>query len=206
MPANSWRAADAWAVPGFPRRGLYLSFVLRPQAPVSQVPHLSLVVALGVLHAVRTLGLKAVALKWPNDVVMEDGAKLCGILLELFAQVDRVDAIIVGIGLNVDRSKLAPVGSAYLSDQLGELNLARVAALVIDGVLDCYRAWQDADFSFAPFAQDYVNDLLLVGSDVCVHRLDGTVEAEGTVRGIDGEGCLIVGDKHVVAGDVTLRS
>lgn len=187
-----------------PEGGLYLSFVLRPQASIAQMASLSLIIGLGVLRAVRRLGAKDVKLKWPNDVLMPNG-KLCGILLEMVAQMERVDAVIPGIGVNVNRSKGALENGAYLSDQLGELESARVAAVMIDSICGIYDEWRQEGCRFQPFAQEYVNDLSLVGDEVCVRRIDGTVEAEGVVRGIDGDGCLIVGDRHVLAGDVTLR-
>jgi len=199
--AGRGRLGRTWTSP---EGGLYLSIVLRPQASVSQMSSLSLLVGLGLLNGLRKLGVQDASLKWPNDVVTPQG-KLCGILLELFAQMDRVDAVIAGIGINVNRTHESPGEGAYLSDRLGELELARVAAMAIDGICEVYDAWCAQGYRFAPFAQAYVDDLSLVGSEVCVRRMDGGVEAEGVVRGIDGEGCLIVGDRHVVAGDVTLR-
>jgi BirA family biotin operon repressor/biotin-[acetyl-CoA-carboxylase] ligase len=50
----------------------------------------------------KLFGLKA-ELKWPNDVLIE-GRKVCGILAEMDAEMDVVNFVNVGIGINVHTS------------------------------------------------------------------------------------------------------
>ena len=79
-----------------PEGGAYLSAVLRPAVSPSDVSSLALVIALGVAEALEGLGLTP-SVKWPNDVLV-DGAKLAGVLLEMAAEADRVDWVVVGVG------------------------------------------------------------------------------------------------------------
>ncbi len=61
------------------------------------VAGLSLVAGVGAARALRAMGASRVALKWPNDLVV-DGAKLGGILVE-----SRGKLAVIGIGINCRR-------------------------------------------------------------------------------------------------------
>src|SRR5271165_702081 len=80
-----------------PPGNLYLSIILRPDVPPARVAEIGFVAALAVADAVDALVPRHVraALKWPNDVLVNDG-KIAGILME---QAD--DTVILGIGLDV---------------------------------------------------------------------------------------------------------
>ena len=73
------RLGRSWA--SAPGEGLYLSTVLLPGPPPLSPTALTMATGLAVHDAVRGLGVDAVRLDWPNDVVVDD-AKLCGILVE----------------------------------------------------------------------------------------------------------------------------
>lgn len=40
-------------------------------------------------------------IKWPNDIVI-NGKKICGILTEMSAEMDSINHIVIGIGINVN--------------------------------------------------------------------------------------------------------
>ena len=100
--AGRGRLGRAWvSQPG----NLYLSAVLRlPLAP-ADVPAVTLAVGVAVCDALRKAGATDAALKWPNDVVVSYAdrgvRKIAGILVEAQSQGGRVDAVIVGIGVNL---------------------------------------------------------------------------------------------------------
>ncbi|HXZ29674.1 MAG TPA: biotin--[acetyl-CoA-carboxylase] ligase, partial [Dehalococcoidia bacterium] len=66
-------------------------------------PRINLMAAVAVAATIRKLfGLKA-ELKWPNDVLIA-GKKVCGILAEMDAEMDVVNFVNVGIGINANNS------------------------------------------------------------------------------------------------------
>ena len=83
-------------------RGIYFSLILRPRIPPSLTPMLTLAAAVALSEAVAKV-VPAVdpRIKWPNDILVS-GKKLCGILTELRAEIDRVEYVIVGVGINVN--------------------------------------------------------------------------------------------------------
>jgi BirA family biotin operon repressor/biotin-[acetyl-CoA-carboxylase] ligase len=83
-----------------PKGGVYLSFLLRPKAPVEKTSFLAFVAALAVTQAVRSYNVPA-RIKWPNDVLV-NGKKIAGILLESETSITQGSFVIVGIGVNLN--------------------------------------------------------------------------------------------------------
>ena len=132
--AGRGRAGRTWATP--PRAALTGSFLLRPDIPREDYGWAPLVAGLATVRALRRSGIGAF-LKWPNDVVVEHGArdiaewgrwrKCVGILCET---VPDQDAIVAGIGINVSQSASElPVPHAASLATLGASSLDRVALL-----------------------------------------------------------------------------
>jgi len=95
--AGRGRDGRSWASP--PGLGLYLSAVVRPPLPLPLVPPMTLAIGVGVCDAARAAGADA-RLKWPNDVYAA-GRKLAGVLVEAQSQGSRLEAVVVGIGVNL---------------------------------------------------------------------------------------------------------
>ena len=84
-----------------PEGGIYFTLVLRPKISPAYAPRINLMVSVAVAATIRKLfGLEA-ELKWPNDVLIE-GRKVCGILAEIDAEMDVVNFVNVGIGINAN--------------------------------------------------------------------------------------------------------
>nr|WP_319487920.1 biotin--[acetyl-CoA-carboxylase] ligase [uncultured Caproiciproducens sp.] len=81
--------------------GLWFSVLLRSSQLPLQVTNITLLAGLAVCRAIRSLTNVPALIKWPNDVVI-DGKKVCGILTEMAAEIDRIEYVIVGIGVNVN--------------------------------------------------------------------------------------------------------
>jgi len=105
------RLGRAWTSPKF--KGLYFSFVLRPNLPLSRLAQLTLMSAVALAEAIESVSELKPLIKWPNDILLEEH-KLAGILTELRAESDQVQFVVVGIGLNVNSSlhQLTPGASS----------------------------------------------------------------------------------------------
>lgn len=187
-----------------PAGGAYVSCVLRPPLPPASLGPLPLVAAVGVAHGCATLGLD-VRLKWPNDIELE-GRKLAGILLEMTAEADRAEWVVLGCGVNV--ANVPHERAASIRERLPSVRVADVAVAVLDGIAGTYRRFL-AD-GFEPLRELYVARLGMRGADVAVRDAVGTLVAEGTVLGVGetGELLLDAGGRtvRVAAGEVTLRA
>ncbi len=93
------RRGHAWISPA--GEGLLFSVLVRLACAPARIPPIALVVGLAVRDAVaRAAAGATVSIKWPNDVLVED-RKLAGVLVEAITVGSRVEAVIVGVGINV---------------------------------------------------------------------------------------------------------
>ncbi|MFH1593424.1 MAG: biotin--[acetyl-CoA-carboxylase] ligase [Candidatus Omnitrophota bacterium] len=109
------RLGRRWISPA--NHGVYISCVLRPEILPNEVPKIALVAAVGVAKAIRKFcGVKAL-IKWPNDISISD-RKAGGILTELKAEMDAVDFVILGIGININTHvSILPAGATSLKNE-----------------------------------------------------------------------------------------
>jgi BirA family transcriptional regulator, biotin operon repressor / biotin---[acetyl-CoA-carboxylase] ligase len=90
-----------------PRGGIWLSIILQPKIETSQITVLPLLSALSVCDVIKKMTKLNAKLKWPNDVVI-DGRKVSGILLDVSTEADKINFVVIGIGvnLNIDIKKI----------------------------------------------------------------------------------------------------
>jgi BirA family biotin operon repressor/biotin-[acetyl-CoA-carboxylase] ligase len=137
------------------------------------------------------------------------GGKLAGILLEMTAEADCVNWVVVGVGLNVRRPEgVRPSEKiAFLEDAVPGVRIAKAVAVALEGIARTYADWLRGGFS--ELRGQYESHLSLIGEAVNVRDIGGAVKASGTVTGIDEEGRLLIlgasGEAAVAAGEVTLR-
>lgn len=95
--------------------GIYASVILRPRLAPSAAPALTLAAGLAVYEAVASVTGLTPDIRWPNDLLL-DGKKVGGILTEMSAETDRIHAVVVGVGLNVNHAEmpaeLRPIASS----------------------------------------------------------------------------------------------
>ncbi|WP_315436417.1 biotin--[acetyl-CoA-carboxylase] ligase [uncultured Selenomonas sp.] len=193
-----------------PGKGIWVSILLRPTFLPQDAPKCTLMAAVAVARAMEAFGLRA-AIKWPNDI-LHDGRKLVGILTEMSAEMDRVNYVVIGIGINVNiapedfPAELRAIATSLM--QMKGAPLPRVAFLqellrVLD---DLYASVQRE--GFAPVLAAWREYSVTLGQEVRVIGPAGE-EFEGVAVDIDAEGALLVdtaeGRRRVLAGDVSIR-
>lgn len=189
----------AWASP--PGSDLYLSIVARPQIEASSTALVTLATGLGVRDAAAAwLPDRRVAVKWPNDIWI--GRRKCaGILVESRMVGSRIEAVIIGVGLNVNRTKWP----AELQDIATSLRTARGEdapldrAEVLAALLENVERWVNrlATDGAPALVNALRPNLSLVGERV---RWD---EGRGVFDGIDERGAARI---RTDAGIVTLHA
>lgn len=84
-------------------KGIWMSFIMRPQVPLQFAPQLTLLMAVVLAETLSNNYHIPATIKWPNDVLIR-GKKCSGILLESIAEEQRLNYVIAGIGINVNMS------------------------------------------------------------------------------------------------------
>ncbi len=87
-----------------PTGGIWLSIILSPQLSPSYIPRITLMTAVVVVKAIERCTQIKGQIKWPNDILINE-KKVCGILTEMSAELDLINWVVVGIGINVNIKK-----------------------------------------------------------------------------------------------------
>jgi len=202
------RKGRSWASP--PREGVYFSAVLRPNLRPSQIIQIPLIAGVAVCKAIRRVTPLEPRIKWPNDITI-GGKKVAGILAEMSCDIDRVDYIVLGIGVNVNtQCSLLPEPTRGIATSLAEkcgeyVSRVRLVQCLLAEFDALYRTFLVS--GFATLREEWKALDSTVGSWVKVS--DAEEEMKGKALDIDGEGFLLVrkenGDvKRIISGDVSL--
>ena len=98
--AGKGRRGRVWESP----KGIsiYMAFLLRPDLIPTKAPMLTLVMAQSVAEGIREVTGMETGIKWPNDIVMNK-KKVCGILTEMSTEIDYINYVVIGVGINVNQ-------------------------------------------------------------------------------------------------------
>lgn len=209
--AGKGRLGRQWISPK--GSGIWLSFILRPPMLPTFAPQISFVIAVGMIRALKnTTGLD-VKTKWPNDILI-DRRKAVGILTELSAEMERINYIVVGVGVNVNQK--AEDFPPEFKDKSTSLKLANTGGQkfsrvkILQGILEeMEKIYNDyLDKGFASILEEWKNNSITIGEEVEV--IMGEERLSGLAIDVDKDGSLLVkkdnGDvERIIAGDVSLR-
>lgn len=208
------RRGRAWASPL--AANLYLSVARRFSGGLARLPGLALVTGVATVEALHALGFEGVRLKWPNDLVVADGAivrKLGGLLAEGGGEAGGPARAVIGLGLNVAMPATAAAGIDQPWTDLTKLAAGkapsrnRVAAAVLDHWLPALAQF-DRD-GLAPFLPRYAVLDALAGREVSVSVHGHGATQAGVALGLADDGALRVrvdgSEQRVHAGEVSVR-
>jgi BirA family biotin operon repressor/biotin-[acetyl-CoA-carboxylase] ligase len=187
--AGRGRRGRSWASE---RGNLYASLLTIDPAPLEHLSKLPLVASLGIRDGLARLLLErsAVAVKWPNDVLI-GGAKAVGILLESERLPDGRMAVVIGCGVNVS---LIPDEAPYPVTSLAregapDLALDTVFGAVAGGLADALSRF-DRGRGFDAVRREWLGVAVGVGADCRVAMADRTLT--GRFEALDEDGRLIL--------------
>jgi BirA family transcriptional regulator, biotin operon repressor / biotin---[acetyl-CoA-carboxylase] ligase len=184
--AGRGRRGRRWhAAPG---TGVTFSLAQAVHRPLRELAGLALVAGVGVARSLRALGVTRVALKWPNDLVI-DGAKLGGILVETRAKSSGALAVI-GVGINcrhdplLERRLRRAVASLDRYIDVDRNRLIACTAATLLAALDTFEA-----HGLEPLRAEWEAMDAHAGERLRVRLADGRV-LTGVARGLDADGAL----------------
>ena len=194
-----------------PLGNLYASLLLVDACASAKAPQLGFVAGLALheaVEAVTGIGAPRLALKWPNDLLL-DGAKVSGLLLEGH-RVGSAEAIVIGFGINIAH---APEGTPYPAAALRAVDADVTCTAVFESLADRFAigfaAWKagnplDVDDPFGPTRRRWLERAAGLGTEVTLRLPSG--ERRGVFAGLDRLGRLrlqtAAGVELVDAGDL----
>jgi BirA family biotin operon repressor/biotin-[acetyl-CoA-carboxylase] ligase len=206
--AGKGRRGRGWDSPS--GASIYMSILLRPDILPDKAPMLTLVMALAVVRAVREITGEEAGIKWPNDIVLNK-KKICGILTEMSAEIDYINHVVIGVGINVNTE-----------DFPEEIKKTATSLFIETG-----KKWKRSEFIAAAmkYFEEYYEIFLktqnlkmlqeiyngfLVNKDAQVRVLEPGNEFDGCALGINETGELLVRKSDgeitkIYAGEVSVR-
>ena len=191
--------------------GLYLSLVLRPPVRPHAAPILTLVAGVGVKEALEGLTGLHCDIRWPNDILVNE-RKCCGILVEMETEQNRVDYVVVGVGINLNDAEFpADLGDTATSLRIEtgkSWSQKQVLGPVLRSLESCYDLYLDQGsepvLEAFQAASSYASGRRVViegGPE------DDSVPVRGVTAGLNEQGLLLLEDSNgtvfpVVAGSV----
>ena len=209
--AGRGRRGRLWQSPA--GSAIYMTIMLKPQFVPDKASMLTLVMALSVADAiVEVTGLSA-GIKWPNDIVVNK-KKVCGILTEMNAELDYIQYVVIGVGINVNNNspeefpeEIRKTATSLKIESGMQISRAALLERVLAHFEKNYNIFtQSLDLS--ALMEAYDARLLNLNAEVRV--LDPKGEYTGIARGLNPAGELLVEKENgevvpVYAGEVSVR-
>ncbi len=220
--AGRGRRGRDWFSP--PGEDIYLSILLRPQIEAEKASRLTLMTAAAVRDAIIKTVCEAVPeqdirdktpeqkyrIKWPNDIVA-DGKKLCGILTETRMEGMSIEAVVIGIGINVNASafpeEIRSIATSLHCEEGRLFNRGQLIQNLLQSFAEKYALFlRTGDLS--GLCEAYISSMAGIGRQAVLSGPGW--EKTGTIIGIDASGSLLLQSQdgsieHVISGEVSLR-
>ncbi|NLI60580.1 MAG: biotin--[acetyl-CoA-carboxylase] ligase [Clostridiales bacterium] len=193
-------------------KGIWMSLILKPDLPPDQAPRITAIVAVALRKALNKATGLDVGIKWPNDIII-NAKKVCGILTEIQADIDRIHYLVVGIGINVNMladdfpPEIASTATSLRIAMNAWLDRRWIIALVMEEIEDIYLKYTK-NKDFRRLLDQYREYSVTLNKSVRVIGRD--MNFEGFALDFDTDGSLLVKREDgsitkVLSGDVSVR-
>jgi len=191
-------------------KGIWLSVVLRPPFPPQEAPKCTLMAAVALNRAIKDITGLPCGIKWPNDILC-NGKKLVGILTEMSAEMDAINYIVIGIGVNVNIAaeeippELQTIATSLSMETGAPVSRLDLLVRILERLEEIYLCVRASGFDTVLAAWR--------GESITLGRMVNVIGPDKTFAGqavdIDADGALLVltesGTERVLAGDVSIR-
>ncbi|MGN0155506.1 MAG: biotin--[acetyl-CoA-carboxylase] ligase [Lachnospiraceae bacterium] len=205
--AGKGRRGKTWISP---TGNCYFSILLRPDVVVDRASIITLVSAMALAKAIKQVTSLDTMIKWPNDVIA-NGKKLCGILTESSTDLEYINYVVVGIGVNANQTdfpeEIKDMASSICLETGHKVNRAELLGTFLDIFEEYYETFLETE-DLSKLSEEYNHLLVNRGKEVKI--IEKEQERILTAIGIDDKGGLIVENdcgqrETIISGEVSVR-
>ena len=193
-----------------PKGGIWFSIILHPKFDISIATLFPIASSLALSNAIEKTFKISPELKWPNDVTIK-GKKLAGILVDASLESNRIESLVLGIGINFNinvkqiektlKGTANFYGVASLSEQkkkVSSIQLIQIFLMELEKIYSLLNAQQTKKI-----ISEWTRRSSTIGRDVEINTRDGKIR--GKAIRIEKDGALVLDDdknSRIIAGDV----
>jgi len=193
-----------------PKGGIWMSILLRPNFEPAYTSLFPMATSLALAVSIeKTLDIQT-ELKWPNDVTIK-GNKVAGILIDASVESNKIDYLIIGIGINfkinpgvitksIKQKKYGITTLVHKDQSVSPVELIQQFLLELEKTYNKVLAGTTGTIQ-----KEWIKKSSTIGKNVTVTTTTGTLK--GKVTGIDKTGALSLSSKgkvqRILAGDIT---
>lgn len=205
--AGKGRRGKSWISPA---GNCYFSILLRPDVVVDRASIITLVSAMALAKAIKQVTSLDTMIKWPNDVIA-NGKKLCGILTESSTDLEYINYVVVGIGVNANQTdfpeEIKDMASSICLETGQKVNRAELLGTFLNVFEEYYGTFLETE-DLSKLSEEYNHLLVNRGKEVKI--IEKEQERILTAIGIDNKGGLIVENdcgqrETIISGEVSVR-
>ncbi|MCM1180515.1 MAG: biotin--[acetyl-CoA-carboxylase] ligase [Clostridium sp.] len=206
--AGKGRRGHSWVSP----RGVncYFTVLLRPELAADRASMITLIASMALAQAIKETVQLETMIKWPNDVIA-NGKKLCGILTESSTDLEYMNYVVVGIGINCNQEQFPEEIREKASSICLETGKKVNRCQLLGNFLTYFERYYETFLTTEDLEhlKDEYNHLLVNrGREVVVIEKDR--ERRFTAIGINQQGALLVEDakgkkETIISGEVSVR-
>ena len=197
-----------------PEGGIWLSVIIHPEFQISDATIIPLAASLALCESIKKVHKIKTDVKWPNDITI-DGKKVAGMLIDTSIQGNKVENLVLGIGINFavniqqieKRLKNSP--NFYgVTSLFPEKNKPSKIELLVQFLLELEKVINSLiKGKNAQIIKDWSKHTNMFGKTISVNTGNGKIS--GIAKKIDSDEALIIKtgakNRRIFVGDVTLR-
>lgn len=203
------RLGRTWVSPK--GKGIWMSIILRPEIDPFSVSKITLLGAVAVNSALKEIGIYT-KIKWPNDIILNN-KKLCGILTEMSAELNLINYIVMGIGINVNidqkefPEELINIGTSLKAEFNMKFNRKELVARIVNNFEKYYEEFIEKQ-SITNCIKVCRENSVLLGNEVDI--IEKGKKRRVKALDIGEDGALIVENNNgetekIISGEVSVR-
>ena len=197
-----------------PEGGIWLSVIIHPEFQISDATIIPLAVSLALCESIKKVHKIKTDVKWPNDITIDD-KKVAGMLIDTSIQGNKVENLVLGIGINfavniqqIEKRLKKSTNFYGVTSLFPEKNSPSKIELLVQFLLELEKVINSLiKGKNAQIIRDWSKHTNMFGKAISVNTGNGKIS--GIAKKIDSDGALIIKtgtkNRRIFVGDVTLR-
>ena len=206
--AGKGRRGRIWE--SYDENGIWFSILIRPNILPQNASMLTLIAGLSVVNSIKKITNLDTMIKWPNDIVI-NGRKISGILTEMSSEIDYINYVIIGIGINLNNTSFSENLKNIATSIYNEIGMAiskkELFLEIIQNFDKLYNEFLETE-NLEKIISEYNQVCINIGRDLIIEKNNEKIFGTGVRVNSDGELVIKTLNDEIISvssGEVSVR-